>query len=263
MKGKAYLVGAGPGDPELLTLKALKILQSADVVLHDDLISPEILALAPRTAFIQNVGKRCGQRHITQDEINSRLVRLASSGLQVVRLKGGDPFIFGRGGEEIEALRQHGIAFEVVPGVTAALGAAAAAEIPLTQREVSSALVLLTGHRLDENTEDDWRGFASSGAALRLFDAGMKGNTPCALISRATSPRQQVYHTTVGELHSAPRLPAPTLLVVGEVTALGPGASLTPAIELQSTQQEYVALVAGKRSIAPRPDARQEQERPA
>jgi uroporphyrin-III C-methyltransferase len=277
MKGKAYLVGAGPGDPELLTLKALKILQSADVVLHDDLISAEILALAPRTAFIQNVGKRCGQRHITQDEINSRLVSLASSGLQVVRLKGGDPFIFGRGGEEIEALRQHGIAFEIVPGVTAALGAAAAAEIPLTQREVSSALVFLTGHRSDENAEDNWRGFASSGATLviympgpdcedtarRLFDAGMKGNTPCALISRATSPRQQVYHTTVGELRSAPRLPAPTLLVVGEVTALGHRASLRPAIELQSTQQEYVAWVAGQRYIAPDPDARQEQERPA
>jgi uroporphyrin-III C-methyltransferase len=282
MKGKAYLVGAGPGDPELLTLKALKILQSADVILHDDLISAEILALAPRTAFIQNVGKRCGPKHITQDEINSRLVSLASSGLQVVRLKGGDPFIFGRGGEEIEALRQHGIAFEIVPGVTAALGAAAATEIPLTQREVSSALVFLTGHRLDENsldenTDDSWRGFASSGAtlviympgpdyegtALRLLDAGMKGNTPCALISRATSPRQQVYHTTVGELRSAPRLPAPTLLVVGEVTALGAGASLTPAIALRSTQQEYVALVAGKRSIAPHPDARQEQERPA
>ena len=277
MKGKAYLVGAGPGDPELLTLKALKILQSADVVLHDDLISAEILALAPPTAFIQNVGKRCGQKHITQDEINSRLVSLASSGLQVVRLKGGDPFIFGRGGEEIAALRQHGIAFEIVPGVTAALGAAAAAEIPLTQREVSSALVFLTGHGLDENTDDSWRGFAASGAtlviympgpdcegtALRLFDAGMKGNTPCALISRATSPRQQVYHTTVGELHSAPRLPAPTLLVVGEVTALGAGALLTPAIALRSTQQEYVALVAGKPSNAPHPDARQEQERPA
>jgi len=277
MKGKAYLVGAGPGDPELLTLKALKILQTADVVLHDDLISADILALAPPTAFIRNVGKRCGQKGITQDEINSLLVSLASSGLQVVRLKGGDPFIFGRGGEEIEALRQHGIGFEIVPGVTAALGAAAAAEIPLTQRDVSSALVFLTGHGLDENRKDDWGGFASSGAtlviympgpdyggaALRLFEAGMKGSTPCALISRATSPHQQVYHTTVGELRSAPRLPAPTLLVVGEVTALGHYASLRLEIERQSAQQEYVALVAGQRSIAPEPDARQEQERPA
>ena len=277
MKGKAYLVGAGPGDPELLTLKALKILQSADVILHDDLISADILALAPPTAFIQNVGKRCGQKRITQDEINSLLVSLASSGLQVVRLKGGDPFIFGRGGEEIEALRQHGIGFEIVPGVTAALGAAAAAEIPLTQRDVSSALVFLTGHGWDENTKDNWGRFASSGAtlviympgpdyegtALRLFHAGIKGNTPCALISRATSPQQQVYHTTVGELRSAPRLPAPTLLVVGEVTALGHYASLRLEIGLHSTQPEYVALVAGQRSIAPDPDARQEQERPA
>ena len=277
MKGKAYLVGAGPGDPELLTLKALKILQAADVVLHDDLISAEILALAPRTAFIQNVGKRCGQKRITQDEINSLLVSLASSGLQVVRLKGGDPFIFGRGGEEMEALRQRGIAFEIVPGVTAALGAAAAAEIPLTQRKVSSALVFLTGHRLDENAKDDWRALASSGATLviympgpdyegtahRLFDAGMKGNTPCALISRANSPDQQVYHTTVGDLRSAPRHPAPTLLVVGEVTALGHYASLRLEIELPSTQQEYVALVAGQRSIAPDPVGRQELERQA
>ena len=260
MKGKAYLVGAGPGDPELLTLKALKILQAADVVLHDDLISAEILALAPRTAFIQNVGKRCGQKRITQDEINSLLVSLASSGLQVVRLKAGDPFIFGRGGEEMEALRQRGIAFEIVPGVTAALGAAAAAEIPLTQRKVSSALVFLTGHCLDDNAKDDWRGLASSGATLviympgpdyegtahRLFDAGMKGNTPCALISRANSPDKQVYHTTVGDLRSAPRHPAPTLLVVGEVTALGHYASLRLEIELPSTQQEYVALGAGQ-----------------
>ncbi len=146
MKGKAYLVGAGPGDPELLTLKALKILQSADVVLHDDLISAEILALAPRTAFIQNVGKRCGQKRITQDEINSQLVSLASSGLQVVRLKGGDPFIFGRGGEEIEALRQHGIGFEIVPGVTAALGAAAGIRLPRRHSGDLHAGSRLRGH---------------------------------------------------------------------------------------------------------------------
>jgi uroporphyrin-III C-methyltransferase len=277
MKGKAYLVGAGPGDPELLTLKALKVLQSADVVLHDDLISSEILALAPRTAFIQNVGKRCGQKNITQDEINSLLVNMASSGLQVVRLKSGDPFIFGRGGEEIEALRQHGIAFEIVPGVTAALGAAAAAQIPLTQRNVSSALIFLTGHHSDGNTEDDWRAFAATGATLviympghnyegtarRLSEAGMKGNTPCALISRATSPHQQVHYTTVGELRSAPRLPAPTLLVVGEVTALGRYDSLTLESALQNTQQECVALVAGQQSITSDPDARQEQEQQA
>jgi uroporphyrin-III C-methyltransferase len=277
MKGKVHLVGAGPGDAELLTLKALRILQSADVVLHDDLISSEILALAPRTAFVQNVGKRCGHKNITQDEINSLLVNLASSGLQVVRLKSGDPFIFGRGGEEIEVLRQHGIAFEIVPGVTAALGAAAAAQIPLTQRNVSSALVFLTGHDSDGKEHNDWRGLASSGATLviympghdyestarRLSEAGMKGSTPCALISRATSPHQQVHHTTVTELRSTPRLPAPTLLVVGEVAAVGHYDSLTLESALQKTQQEYTALVAGQQSTASDPDARQEQEQPA
>src|SRR6184192_1706377 len=146
MNGKVYLVGAGPGDPELLTLKALKILKRADVVLHDDLVSMEILAFVPSTARIQNVGKRCGGKSTSQREINSLLIQYALLGLQVVRLKGGDPFIFGRGGEEMQALREGGIEVEVVPGITAALGAAAAIQIPLTYREISSSLVFLTGH---------------------------------------------------------------------------------------------------------------------
>jgi len=151
MKGKVYLVGAGPGDPELLTLKALRLLRSAEVVLHDDLVAPEILKLIPSTAQIHNVGKRCGKKKILQGEINDLMVALAASGLRVVRLKGGDPLIFGRAGEEIETLRRNNIPFEIVPGVTSAMGAAAAAQIPLTHRRASSALVL--GKSFSRNRE--------------------------------------------------------------------------------------------------------------
>jgi len=151
LKGKVYLVGAGPGDPELLTLKALRLLQSAEAVLHDDLVAPEILQLIPSSAQIHNVGKRCGKKKILQGEINYLMVALAASGLRVVRLKGGDPLIFGRAGEEIETLRRHNIPFEIVPGVTSAMGAAAAAQIPLTHRRASSALVLITAHRASEH----------------------------------------------------------------------------------------------------------------
>ena len=231
MKRKVYLVGAGPGDPELLTVKALRILQSADVVLHDELVSLEVLSLAPRTALLYNVGKRCGKKSPSQEQINSLLVSLTTSGLQIVRLKGGDPFVFGRGGEELQALRAAGIKVEVVPGITAAVGAAAAAQLPLTHRQLSSALVFLTNHHAELETSDDWRAFASSKATLviympgrnyegisrKLRDAGFAHETPCAVISRATTPEQQVYCTTVSNLGSAPHFPAPTLLLVGEV----------------------------------------------
>jgi uroporphyrin-III C-methyltransferase len=238
MKGKVYLVGAGPGDPELLTIKALRILKSADMVLHDELVSGEILALAPPTALVYNVGKRCGQNRTPQEQINSLLVTLASSGFQVVRLKGGDPFVFGRGGEEIEALRSAKLDFEIVPGVTAAVGAAAAAQIPLTHRRLSSALIFLTNQHSQGQARDEWRHFVSAGATIviympgyayastsrRLLDAGLKSNTPCAIVSRATLADQQVYNTTVGNLPGAPHLPAPTLLIVGEVARLGDAA---------------------------------------
>ncbi len=140
MKGKVFLVGAGPGDPELLTLKSFRALKNADVVLHDELIGQEILALIPKTAQVRSVGKRCGKKSVRQEEINGLLVQFALLGMQVVRLKGGDPLIFGRAGEELEALRQAGIEVEIVPGVTAALAAAATAQIPLTHREKSSSL---------------------------------------------------------------------------------------------------------------------------
>jgi len=231
MKGTVYLVGAGPGDPELLTLKALRLLRTAGAVLHDDLVAPEILRLITPTAQIYNVGKRCGTKQIRQEEINFLMVTLAASGLQVVRLKGGDPLIFGRAGEELEALRRAGIPHEIVPGITSALGAAAATQVPLTHRDVSSAVVLLTAHHAPGRDATDWRKLAASGATLviympghhyaevahRLAAAGLAAETPCAIVSRATTAHQQVHRTTVHDLHGAPQLPAPTLLVVGEV----------------------------------------------
>jgi len=231
MTGKVYLVGAGPGDPELLTLKALRLLNTADAVLYDELVSPEILGLLSSTVQLHNVGKRCGQKKISQEEINFLLTTLAAAGLQVVRLKSGDPLIFGRAGEEIESLRRAGIEYEIVPGVTAALGAAATVQIPLTHRRESSALVLLTGHRAGNSQEDDWSKLVSSSAtvviympghrpgdiASRLRRAGVAGETPCAIVSRATTREQQVQVTTIEALPGAPQLPAPTLLVIGDV----------------------------------------------
>jgi len=231
MKGKVYLVGAGPGDPELLTVKALRVLQGAEAVLHDDLVSPEILRLIPSTAQVLNVGKRCGEKKISQEEINFLMVALADSGLRVVRLKGGDPLVFGRAGEEIAALRAADLPYEIVPGVTSALGAAASAHIPLTHRRASSALVFITAHQATGAEAADWNKLAGSGATLviympgrdylnvaaKLRAAGVKENTPCAVISRATTPEQRTYKTTIAGLTSAPQVAAPSLLVVGEV----------------------------------------------
>src|SRR5208282_6938720 len=238
MKGKVYLVGAGPGDPELLTVKALRLLRTADAVLHDDLVAPEILKLIPSTAQVHNVGKRCGKKKILQGEINFLMIELAALGLSVVRLKSGDPLIFGRAGEEIESLRANHIPFEIVPGVTSALGAAAAAQIPLTHRRASSALVLITAHRAPKKdgiekdaTDRDWSKFVASGATLviympgqnyseiarRLTAAGLAAETPCAVISRASTKFQRTHRTTLLDLHRAPQLASPTLLVVGEV----------------------------------------------
>lgn len=256
MTGKVYLVGAGPGDPELLTVKALRLLRTADAVLHDDLVAPEILQLIPSTAQIYNVGKRCGKKKILQGEINGLMVALAAAGLRVVRLKGGDPLIFGRAGEEIESLRRNNIPFEIVPGVTSVLGAAAAAQIPLTHRRASSTLVLVTAHRASERRPSgksaaeqevsDWSKCVASGATLamympghkysdiarRLTAAGLAGETPCAVISRATTRYQRTHRTTVADLHRAPQLAAPTLLVVGDVVRLADAATVAEELVL-------------------------------
>jgi len=231
MTGKVYLVGAGPGDPELLTLKAARLLRSADVVLHDDLVGEKILHLASAHAQVQNVGKRCGKKNISQEEINFLMVTLAASGLQVVRLKGGDPLIFGRIGEEITALREANIKFEIVPGITAALGAASSTQIPLTHRRSSHALVFLAGHSASGADPTDWRALVSLGATVviympgrryseisrKLRSAGLPDDTPCAIVSRATTSDEQIYSTNVRNLGDAPRLTTPALLVIGEV----------------------------------------------
>jgi len=243
MSGKVWLVGAGPGDPDLLTLRAFKALQEAEVVLHDDLVSAEVLALIPRTTQVHNVGKRCGKKNIQQHDINTLLVNFAKFGLRVVRLKIGDPLIFGRAGEEMEALQRARIDYEIVPGITSALGAAASARIPLTHRESSSAVAFLTSHQAKNTPEADWSSWVAARATLviympgyeyaqiasRFVRAGMSAETPCAVISRATAKDQQIVRTTVKELPTAGRLPAPTLLFVGETVSFGAERTAAPA----------------------------------
>jgi len=230
MSGKVYLVGAGPGDPELLTRKAWRVLQTADVVFHDELVCKEILAVLPPAAEIQNVGKRCGAKTISQPEINNLMIRAAREGRIVARLKNGDPLLFGRAGEEIEALREAGVEFEVIPGVTAALGAAASARFSLTDRRQASRVVFLTAHRADGAGLSAERNDAANTtyviympgnryAELRaeLRAAGVGAEVPCVVISRATTREEKVYRTTVGKLPQCPAAAAPSLLVIGEV----------------------------------------------
>ena len=233
-RGKVFLVGAGPGDPDLLTLKAARVLRSADVVLHDELVSAEILRLIPATAELVNVGKRCGKPSTSQEEINRLLVQYGLLGLQVVRLKGGDPFIFGRGGEELEALRQAWLEVEIVPGITAALGAAATVQLPLTHRDVSSALIVLTGSGKSLDHGANWPDRLPSNATIvvympghdlsrlqkRLLNSGVPLETPCAIVSAATTGSEQLQITTVAHLFDVPRLSGPRLVVIGEVVRL-------------------------------------------
>jgi uroporphyrin-III C-methyltransferase len=230
-KGKVYLVGAGPGDPELLTRKACRILGEAQVVLHDDLVNPEILRMAQPAARIRNVGKRCGRPHISQEEIHSQMVTFAAQGLMVVRLQGGDPLLYGRAGEEMEALRRAGIEFEVVPGVTAAFGAAASARIPLTDRRLASKVVFMSNHLctgegapLEKNSLSGdttivvyMPGTDYADLALKFRAAGLDPHTCCLIVSSATTDLQQIHSTTLEKLAATPGLPAPALLIVGGV----------------------------------------------
>lgn len=243
MKGKVHLVGAGPGDPELLTIKARRILGQADVVLHDDLINPEILRFAPPAARIQNVGKRCARPRIRQEEIHSRMVRFATQGRMVVRLKGGDPLLYGRAGEEMEALRQAGIEFEVVPGITAAFGAAASARIPLTDRRSASKVLFLSNHLctgesapLDRNLPAGnttvvvyMPGTDYGALALNLYSAGFDPHTSCLVVSSATSERQQILSSKLEKLAATPCLPAPAILIVGSVAGCYSDPETTPS----------------------------------
>jgi uroporphyrin-III C-methyltransferase len=232
-KGKVYLVGAGPGDPGLLTVEATRLLQTADVIFHDDLVSPEILELIPEGVHVENVGKRCGHARIAQHQIHSLMINAAKEGWNVVRLKSGDPLIFGRAGEEMEALRQAGVQYEVVPGITAAFGAAARAGIPLTDRRLASKLVFLSNHQCEGKDLFDWKGALSAdttaliympgaeyeGLAERLCEEGLDPQTPCLIVSRATTTQQQVHFARLVNLAESPRYAAPVVLIVGAVAA--------------------------------------------
>jgi uroporphyrin-III C-methyltransferase len=225
-----YLVGAGPGDPELLTLRALRLLESADVVLHDDLVPAEVLALVHRHALVTSVGKRCGRPRITQAGIHALMVDSARAGQSVVRLKSGDPLVFGRAGEEIAALRAAGIAFEVVPGVTAAFAAGAALQLPLTDRKSASKLIFCTGHHAAGKDETPiWSGPLPDDATLVIYmpgrdttrlarelaAAGVAADMPCCAISHAATMRQSHATASLEELPEMVCGPAPLLLLVG------------------------------------------------
>jgi uroporphyrin-III C-methyltransferase/precorrin-2 dehydrogenase/sirohydrochlorin ferrochelatase len=230
-----HLVGAGPGDPDLLTLRALHVLQGADVVFYDELVTPEVLDRARRDAELVFVGKRRGAPGIGQDEINRRLCDAARGGRNVVRLKGGDAFVFGRGGEELDYLRRHDVPVIVVPGITAALGCAAEAGLPLTLRNEATRLALVTAHRADDAAASDWSGLGdpattvvvymglSAAAAVRdgLIAAGRAPATPVAVLARGTRPDAV---GITGTLDTLERLAAdvgegPAIIVVGNVVA--------------------------------------------
>ena len=234
--GAVWLVGAGPGDPELLTLKALKALQAAEVVVHDGLVTDEILDLAPVSARRISVAKRKSRHSYAQDEINRMLVAFAQEGLNVVRLKGGDPFIFGRGGEELEACREAGVECHVVPGVTAALAASANAGAPLTHRGSAQAVTFVTAHAAAGAEPDlDWESLAkanqtvviymgvstAAGISARLIGAGRQGSTPALIVENASRADERRILTTLAGLPAAAEgLVGPALLIVGEAMAL-------------------------------------------
>jgi uroporphyrin-III C-methyltransferase len=227
--GKVYLVGAGPGDPDLLTVKALRTLGLASVVLHDALVSSVVLALVSPQARIINVGKRCGQKNITQDEINQLLVHFAMAGEVVVRLKSGDPLIFGRAGEELEALQRAGIEVEIIPGVTAAVAAAASMRVSLTDRRKADQLLLVSTHRGPGKTEPDWHTLVNSRTTVVVYmpgncaavgedlrRTGLDGSTPCAVASRVSTPEEQWFRTRIDLLDRLPRMDSPSVLIAGE-----------------------------------------------
>lgn len=233
-RGEVWLVGAGPGDPGLLTLNALAGLLQADVIVHDALVDARVLRLARKNAVLEFAGKRGGKPSASQEDISERLVTLARRGLRVVRLKGGDPFVFGRGGEEVLALVTAKVPFRVVPGITAGLGGLAAAGIPATLRGVNQAIILATAHNPEEQHTTDWTALARTGQPIVLYMAmrtleaiiaalmngGLAANTPAAIVASASLPEQRVVDSTLGTLVDdarASKVGAPAIVVIGDI----------------------------------------------
>ncbi len=240
MEHKVTLVGAGPGDPELLTIKALKAIEAAEVVVYDRLVSEEVMALVPRGIPKFYAGKSCKHKAMPQEEINALLVMLSKKYKRVVRLKGGDPFMFGRGGEEMLAVQKAGVACEVIAGITSAQGCAAASGIPLTHRGLATSVRFITGHRQESTPspiELNWQSLADADTTLvvymglvnivdivkNLLEHGLSSSTPAAIIERGTTPQQRVFTTTLAELPArveAEKIESPSLLIIGKVAAL-------------------------------------------
>ena len=281
--GEVWLVGAGPGDPELLTLKALKALQRADVVVHDGLVSEAILDLAPASARRLSVAKRKSRHSYAQDEINRLLVAFARDGLTVVRLKGGDPFIFGRGGEELEACRAAGVVCHIVPGVTAALAAGAAAGAPLTHRGAAQAVTFVTGHAVADGEPDlDWASLARANQTVviymgvsttarisgRLIEAGRAPSTPALIVEDASLPTERRIVTTLARLsEAATDIEGAALLIVGEAMALAQPSSFPlmgresdaahrragePGASAEPSKSSHSPTLTAARSVPPR-----------
>lgn len=234
-KSFVSLVGAGPGNPDLLTIKAYRLIQSADVVVYDRLVSEEIMALVNPNAELLFVGKKLNHHCVPQDQINQILVDKALENKHVVRLKGGDPFIFGRGGEELETLVENDVEFEVVPGITAASGCSAYAGIPLTHRDHAQSVQFITGHLKKEGQDIQWPSLAQNNHTLvfymglkqapvirqNLIENGLSVETPCAVVERGTTPQQRVLTGTLKELESlATQAISPSLIIVGSVVSL-------------------------------------------
>jgi uroporphyrin-III C-methyltransferase len=236
--GHVYLAGAGPGDPNLLTVRTVQLLQTADIILPDDLVSDEILSISSPTAEIIPVGKRCGQPRITQAGIHDLMLHHASAGLSVLRLKSGDPLVFGRAGEEIAFLREHNLPFEIVPGITAGFAVAAALKTPLTDRTNSSKLILATAHHAAGKVElsPSWNGSLPSDSTLviympgrdfetlaaSLIASGISPDTPCVAVSKASTAEEHLHTATLASLTSHSIGPAPVVLLVGPALRIMP-----------------------------------------